>query len=329
MLIVGLALLSSGCGALASLRATPTPSPTPTPVPTPTPSPTPVPVVAVSAPTEAKRFWAHIVPAQYLRCAVEDGAQGLADLSFKGRAAAVLYWTGGDGEAEAVEALLARGVPVVVFAPEDAAVPAGAVCVRALTGAAATDALEAAIAYPPHDTLVRLLALFETRESDARTAWQAGVEAGRVYVKGVYYVAEAEETAGEWMAGRLEAYYEGMVDGVYAETAGLAVAAAEAMLAAGRADMEIFCADCNDALLALMEAHPALIPFAYGVDEAAAAQACLALAERLIAGETVENAALTACPITPAPIASAPIASAPATPAPVTPDTTAAAGAQP
>lgn len=245
MLIVGLALLSSGCGALASLRATPTPSPTPTPVPTPTPSPTPVPVVAVSAPTEAKRFWAHIVPAQYLRCAVEDGAQGLAGLSFEGQAAAVLYWTGGDGEAEAVEALLARGVPVVVFAPEDAAVPAGAVCVRALTGAAATDALEAAIAYPPHDTPVRLLALFETRESDARAAWQAGVEAGRVYVKGVYYVAEAEETA--------------------------------------------------------------------------AAQACLALAERLIAGETVENAALTAGPITPAP----------ATPAPVTPDTTAAAGAQP
>lgn len=145
------------------------------------------------------------------------------------------------------------------------------------------------------------------------------MEAGRVYVKGVYYVAEAEETAGEWMAGRLEAYYEGMVDGVYAETAGLAVAAAEALLAAGRADMEIFCADCNDALLALMEAHPALIPFAYGVDETAAAQACLALAERLIAGETVENAALTAGPITPAP----------ATPAPVTPDTTAAAGAQP
>lgn len=155
------------------------------------------------------------------------------------------------------------------------------------------------------------------------------MEAGRVYVKGVYYVAEAEETAGEWMAGRLEAYYEGMVDGVYAETAGLAVAAAEAMLAAGRADMEIFCADCNDALLALMEAHPALIPFAYGVDEAAAAQACLALAERLIAGETVENAALTACPITPAPIASAPITPVPATPAPATPDTTAAAGAQP
>ena len=80
-------------------------------------------------------------------------------------------------------------------------------------------------------------------------AWQAAVEQGRVFVKSTYYAAGAETDAAAWMSGRLERYYEGMVDGIYAETAELAVAAAETMLAAGRSDMEIFCADSSDVRL--------------------------------------------------------------------------------
>lgn len=289
---------AAGCALFgpSALTPEPTPPPTPTPIPTPTPSPTPEPVVVVAAPETARRFLANAVPTTLiLRHAA--GGTALAEQAFDGQAAAILYWTGAEGEAEAVIALLARGIPVVVFAPQEAEVPAGAVCVRAVPAEAAQQVLEMALAYPPHDTPVRLFGMFATREGDAYTAWQAAVDAGRVFVKSAYYASEAENAAGEWMTGRLEKYYEGMVDGIYAETADLAVAAAEALLAAGRMDMEIFCTGSSDALLELMEAHPTLIVAAYGVDEAAAAQACMALAERLLAGETPEEVALTAAPV--------------------------------
>ena len=157
--------------------------------------------------------------------------------------------------------------------------------------------LDLAIAYPPHDTPVRLFGLFESRESAACTAWQAAVAEGRVFVKGAYYASEAEESAEAWMAGRLERYFEGMVDGIYAETAELAVAAAQALLAAGRSDMEIFCTGSSDALLDLMEAHPALVAAAYGVDEAEAGRMCISLAEQMLEGKTPEGASLTAAPV--------------------------------
>ena len=301
-LLAGASLLPAGCGALSGLFATPTPVPPPPPVPPPTPTPTPVPVVAVAAPPEAERFLSSLDTEPYERRETGADAAALAALKLDGQAAAVLYWTGADGEGEAVEALLARGVPAVVFAPEGADVPEDAVCVRAVADAAAQETLEAAIAYPPHDTPVRLFGLFTGRESAACLAWQQGVAEGRVYVKGAYYVSEAEgQTAAQWMAGRLVDYYAGMVVGIYAETAALALGAAEALLAAERADMEIFCADLDDALLELMQAHPQLIAQAYGVDEAEAGRQSASLAARLIRGEEAEEAALTAAPVTPAP----------------------------
>lgn len=290
----------SGCGMLNAVFPTPvpTPAPTPTPVPTPTPSPTPVPVIAVAAPETAERFLEHAASAAFAMQPFTDGAGALAAAQFAGQAAAIVYWTGAE-DAEAVQALLARGMPVVVFAPEDAAVPEGAACVRAVYGEAAERVLEAAIAYPPHDTPVRLFGMFTGRESAACMAWQAAVEQGRVFVKSTYYAGEAETDAAAWMAGRLEKYYEGMVDGIYAETAELAVAAAETMLAAGRTDMEIFCADSSDALLKLMQAHPKLVVAAFGVDEAEAGQRCMAMAEQLLFGKAPEDEALEAALLTP------------------------------
>lgn len=294
-LLLCCALLLCGCGLLQPPE--PTPVPTPTPAPTPTPSPTPEPVIAVSAPETAERFLSGAVSEAVERRTVPGGAAALASEDFDGRAAAVLYWTGDEGEAETVEALLARGVSVVAFAPADAEVPEGAVCVCVARDAGAEAAvLDLAIAYPPHDTPVRLLGLFTSRESAACAAWQAAVDEGRVFVKGAYYGSEAEASAADWMAGRLEDYYEGMVDGVYAETAELAVAAAQALLAAGRSDMEVFCTGSSDALLDLMDLYPALVTAAYGVDEAEAGRLCIALAERLLAGETPEDASLAAAP---------------------------------
>ena len=290
-----------GCDRLQAVLPTPapTPVPTPTPVPAPTPSPTPVPVVLVAAPETAKRFSEYAVPTAFAVQAFTDGAAALAEKSFAGQAAAVVYWMSAE-DADAVQALLTRGVPVVVFAPGDAAVPEGAACVRVVAGDAAQQALETAIAYPPHDTPVRLFGMFTDRESAACAAWQAAVEQGRVFVKSTYYAAGAETDAAAWMSGRLERYYEGMVDGIYAETAELAVAAAETMLAAGRSDMEIFCADSSDALLELMQAHPRLIAAAFGVDEAVAAQRCVAMAEQLLFGNKPEDETLEAELLTPA-----------------------------
>lgn len=286
------------CGCNLFQPPEPTPTPAPTLVPTPTPSPTPAPAVVVAAPETAKQFLAHAIPDTFRLRHVSGGAAALASQAFAGETAVVLYWTGAEGEAEAVETLLERGVGTVVFAPEGAEVPQGAVCVRAVRETVAEAAvLDLAIAYPPHDTPVRLFGLFESRESAACTAWQAAVAEGRVFVKGAYYASEAEESAEAWMAGRLERYFEGMVDGIYAETAELAVAAAQALLAAGRSDMEIFCTGSSDALLDLMEAHPALVAAAYGVDEAEAGRMCISLAEQMLEGKTPEGASLTAAPV--------------------------------
>lgn len=292
--------LLSACGLVAPAGPTPepTPSPTPTPVPTPTPSPTPAPVIAVAAPEAAVRFVAAALSDIYAVRLVTGGAAALSREAFDGQAAAVVYWTGEDGEAEAVRALLERNVAVVVFAPEDAEVPEGAVCVRAMHGDAADLVLDAAIAYPPHDMPVRLFGMFESKESAAYSSWQAAVAEGRVFVKSVYYASEANADAAEWMTGRLEKYYAGMADGILAETAEMAVAAAEAMLAANRTDMEIFCVDSNSDLLALMQTHPALVVAAFGADEAAAAAACMDLAAQLLGGERPADISLEAALIT-------------------------------
>ena len=174
-LLLCCALLLCGCNLFQPPE--PTPTPAPTPVPTPTPSPTPAPAVVVAAPETAKQFLAHAIPDTFRLRHVSGGAAALASQAFAGETAVVLYWTGAEGEAEAVETLLERGVGTVVFAPEGAEVPQGAVCVRAVRETVAEAAvLDLAIAYPPHDTPVRLFGLFESRESAACAAWQAAVE---------------------------------------------------------------------------------------------------------------------------------------------------------
>jgi len=169
--------------------------------------------------------------------------------------------------------------------------------VRAESEKAATEALEAAIAYPPHDTPVRLLGMFASKTSPAYAAWNAAIAAGRVMDKGVFSDTDAD--ADTWMAERLNKYFPGMIDGIYAETAADAVIAANALIAAGRDDMEVFCAGSNGTLLTLMGTNPRVVVFAYGADEAAAGKVCLELAMQCIAGETVGGATVPSEAITP------------------------------
>ena len=57
-----------------------------------------------------------------------------------------------------------------------------------------------------------------------------------------------------------------MLDCIYAETGALAVAAANTLLALGRSDAEIFSAGTDGDLVAFMDAHPALVAHAVGMD---------------------------------------------------------------
>ena len=90
------------CGCNLFQPPEPTPTPAPTPVPTPTPSPTPAPAVVVAAPETAKQFLAHAIPDTFRLRHVSGGAAALASQAFAGETAVVLYWTGAEGEAEAL-----------------------------------------------------------------------------------------------------------------------------------------------------------------------------------------------------------------------------------
>ena len=128
-------------------------------------------------------------------------------------------------------------------------------------------ALDAVLTYPPHDAPVRLFALFTSEDSAASVRYEELTAEGKIMQKRTWYAAEAvgepedeepteepEESAQstespqiqdgdmskatllaqEWVAERLESYYAGMVDAIFAETEELAVAAANGIAGSGQ-----------------------------------------------------------------------------------------------
>ncbi len=100
--------------------------------------------------------------------------------------------------------------------------------------------LDAAIAYPPHDTPVRLIALLEKKGSPADDAFREGMKMGRVFPKATHYGTDKQKAL-NFMEDQLDAYVEGTVDAVYAENEQLARAALDALSVRSRTDMEVFC----------------------------------------------------------------------------------------
>ncbi|MDO4573364.1 MAG: hypothetical protein Q4C13_08335 [Clostridia bacterium] len=268
--ILLLLLLTASLGASCSGAPLAAITPSPSPVPTHTPVPTPVPVIAVVAPEDYACFWEGIETA-----GMDDGASvmpvagGLASvpaLSFSGASVILAYLEEPEPDYEPLRQAMQRGSYVYVYAANGQDVPEDIPALTYSSAGAAEASLDAAIAYPPHDTPVRLFGLFSDRGSAAHAAWSAAVEAGRVFVKATYYAAEAETEFAAWLEDRLAKVYPGMLDGIYAETASLAVQATDALAAMGRTDIEVFAAEAGDAVLTKMLEYPGILVSATGAN---------------------------------------------------------------
>ena len=123
--------------------------------------------------------------------------------------------------------------------------------------------LDTAIAYPPHDTPVRMFALFAAKDSPANRIYEQYIQEGRIFDRGMCY---APGDAQEFMEQKLDQFVEGLVDCVYVETLELAREVLLVLEQHGRTDMEVFCLPSGD--LSEQQALYArwVFPVALGVD---------------------------------------------------------------
>ena len=169
---------------------------------------------------------------------------------------AIVYLNGADAEVPQ------SSVPVFVFAAEGQRVGAQVPHLTYADAYAAETALDLCVAYPPHETPVRLIGLFTSAESRAYTVWREAATSGRVFSKAELFltVPVPEETPKpkkeppsptpiptleERLTKLFSGFYPGMIDGIYAETGELAVAAAGVLAQLGRDDMEVFAASTD------------------------------------------------------------------------------------
>ena len=168
-----------------------------------------------------------------------------------------------------------------------------AVSVRMESGAAEA-LLEFAIAYPPHDTPVRMLGIFSSKESAAYAAWESFVSAGKIFAKKEFDTASTDSTCALWMEARLKAYYPGMLDCLFTETAEDALTVAETLQNASRTDMEIFCGEYSEEVYALMLQYPELIAGILHTDTEQALETAARNALQSLAGEAVPDTLIPA-----------------------------------
>ena len=160
--------------------------------------------------------------------AFETGAlDTLSSYQPANRCAAIAFLSG--AEAAAPNA----SIPVFVFASEGQRVGPDVPHLTYADAYAAESALSLALAYPPHETPVRLIGLFTNEQSRAYAVWREAAESGRVFSKAEFFLAEPamEETPipkkappsptpvptlEERLTALLSGFYPGMVDGIRA-----------------------------------------------------------------------------------------------------------------
>lgn len=297
--ILSLLCFGAGCQTLQQIFPTPEPTavPTPTPIPTPSPSPTPRPVIAVVSDEIPAAFMEGVSAAAdnaaYDVVYAAGSAESLPADAIPGSGIYLLVYTGNTFDIKAQQALEKAAHPVFVYAPNLSMLPAK---IPALTHQGKDDAknaLDDALSYPPHDTPVRLVGLFESETSAAAALYQQYVADGKVLAKKVYYRDSEKKTVDEWAADLLERCFPGMLDGVYVENASLAIAILNAMATAERSDFEIFSASVNDELLTRMLTHPEIVVHAVGVNPMYAGTASIGQAGSLLQNGYAESFALS------------------------------------
>ena len=271
-----LCLLLSGCAVGDGAEA-----------PLPTPSPSPRPGVAAILPREKTSLAAGLSEDRIHDHAIFETAAGgperAYDLDPAGDCVLICCIEGGDNLSP-LRALAAAGVPILLYSETGAALPEGFSGLSYDASAAVDTALEQALHHEAHEAPVRLFGLFAGPDSPGARAYGAAEAAGQILDRGSYHPADGEgpEAAEQWLNRQLKQILPGMADGIFAETAELALAAARAVEAAGYDNLEVFSADADDGLLAYMQAHPSILPAAVGPDELFAGQYLRAQAGRLL-----------------------------------------------
>jgi hypothetical protein len=256
-------------------------------VPSPAPTPTPAPVIAVFGADVSLSFANGVSDyaenKTYQLEFVSEDVGALSQYRPDGAAAAIVFLKNAD------VTLPETDIPIYVYAADGQFVPAGVRHLTYFDTNAAIDALNLAIAYPPHETPVRMIGLFTGKTSRAYSAWIRAVESGRVFAKAVFTENNTDQTIDAWLEEQCAAYYPGMLDAVFAETGTFAVTAAQKLTDLGRNDLEVFSAATDgNADLALS----AVLVAVKGADLYHAGELCCAGAEALLDGVEAENGTL-------------------------------------
>ena len=297
------AAVLSGCSLLSSppaVAATAAPSSSPASLasPAPTPSPEITPCIAVFGAEASGAFQQGVSKAaetgKYPVVFESGGVNALSGYQPAGRCAAIAFLSG-------AEAVPGASIPVFVFASEGQRVGADVPHLTYADAYAAETTLDLAVAYPPHETPVRLIGLFTSEQSRAYTVWREAADNGRVFSKAELFLTEPVPdetpkpkkeppsptpipTLEERLTALFSRFYPGMIDGVYAETGELAVAAAGVLAQLGRDDMEVFAASTSANAESLLS--PLLVA-SVGLNAEEAGGLCYSAACALLDGEAV------------------------------------------
>ena len=164
-----------------------------------------------------------------------------------------------------------NGIPVCVFEINKTDIPYNVSHIYYNPDDAISMAFNAALTFPPHDTPVRLILMFESRETEAYAAFEKLFTEGKIFPKEIYIATEDESGApDEWLTKTLDNYIEGMLDGIFAENAELGIGAVDALEALERTDMEVFGIDLSADVVTCMSNNPDVFAQAVGPNTALA-----------------------------------------------------------
>lgn len=156
----------------------------------------------------------------------------------------------------ALNAAYSKGMPITIFEMQQGSVASDISQIYFTPGGEINLAFDAALTYPPHDTPVRLILMFESKETESYILYKQLYGEGKIFPKEIYIASEAKTTAGEWLKSKLGGYIAGMLDGVYAENAALALEALDVIEALERTDMEVFCPGVTGKTVERMQKNP-------------------------------------------------------------------------
>lgn len=287
--ILACALLLGGCAAPGQVAA-PEDTPVPTPAPTPVPTPRPVQVLCIADLAEAD------VPEYF--AAIREHAQSLHwELTFlediggfdkavgKGGYEGIIALRSQQENLLSVFGVMAKsGIPVTIVDMHLSAPPAGVSYAFYEEGELLPMVLETAIAYPPHDTPVRMFGIFSGEESEAAQAYATSVAGGRIMDRASYY-ENGEQALSAFLEKQLGRWPEGMVDAIFVENMRMAMETLQVLRAHGREDMEVFAVPNRNVQEQRAAYHKYVFPAAFGPDLAEQARLQVEEMERLLGGE--------------------------------------------